>query len=500
MNKSLEQQLAAFERRYLREKRAREEAEHQLEHYSRKIYYSNQTLIQNAEQARQQQTNLAFLSDVAQDCLQQQDKPALFQNYLDTLALYLSNSHVFLISYQSKTYAETYYYPTAFGDEFFEQKLISDLAAKWLANDDNQRVIDKIKHNPANETLFEAGSFAHYRNFVMPVQSTKLTAKSSSIRAFCVCLIDHTSLNIDSKKTTLASSVNMLQVALDRVGAERSLKHKLQQVMDQNEQINQYQQQLLESEKLASLGLLSAGVAHEINNPVGFISSNLEVMQDYIADMESPILALGSANADDLPNKINELKAADVGFILSDSKDIINSAITGINRIKEIVADLRQFSRMDSDSEHHEVEVDKVLLQALNMVHNELKYDYDVVQNIEPHSLIWGVEGPLQQVFVNFFINAKQAMPDGGCLSITCRKEKERTVVRIKDTGVGIEEQHLSELFTPFFTTKPVGQGTGLGLSISYSILQQHHAKVTVKSEIGKGTEFALSFVTVSSN
>jgi signal transduction histidine kinase len=220
-------------------------------------------------------------------------------------------------------------------------------------------------------------------------------------------------------------------------------------------------------------------------------------MQDYISELAEALKDIDSVSGLEAEKIVAKLQEIDIGFLLKDSQSILDSSINGLDRIKEIVADLRQFSRMDGEVEHHEVELDKVLKQSLNMLQNELKYDYEVTVDIESPAVIWGAEGPLQQVFVNFLINAKQAMPDGGKIEISCKMETQRRVVRIKDQGVGIAEEHLPELFTPFFTTKPVGQGTGLGLSISYSILQQHHAKVTVNSEVGKGTEFALSFIPV---
>ena len=144
-----------------------------------------------------------------------------------------------------------------------------------------------------------------------------------------------------------------------------------------------------------------------------------------------------------------------------------------------------------------EVDLEEVISRALHMLTNEFKYDYKVVSDLTPHSIILGSEGQLQQVFINFFINAKHAMEEGGTLTVKCFRNKQRIIVTIEDQGHGIAEQDLKEIFTPFFTTKTPGEGTGLGLSISYSILQQHHAKISVTSEVNKGTTFTLSFIAV---
>jgi signal transduction histidine kinase len=497
MSQDSEKLLAAYERRYIREKAARDKAEKQLEVYSRKIYSSNQTLIRHAKESREQQRNLAFLSDISQAHINNVNAHALFKNYLNRLVEYLTEAHVFIIeSVEDFQINEPQVlYPDDLEDTFFEFKLTSEFVRPWLN-------LHSIKHHIAEHyqgkdltRLVEMPEYNHFRILILPLHLVQ--SKGDVTGAVCICFVNKDDFNEQIKLPVLQSSVNILRTALDRLAAESSLKQRLEQVLEQNEQISQYQKQLVESEKLASLGLLSAGVAHEINNPVGFIRSNADVMQDYISELAEALKDIDSVSGLEAEKIVAKLQEIDIGFLLKDSQSILDSSINGLDRIKEIVADLRQFSRMDGEVEHHEVELDKVLKQSLNMLQNELKYDYEVTVDIESPAVIWGAEGPLQQVFVNFLINAKQAMPDGGKIEISCKMETQRRVVRIKDQGVGIAEEHLPELFTPFFTTKPVGQGTGLGLSISYSILQQHHAKVTVNSEVGKGTEFALSFIPV---
>lgn len=497
MNDDNEKLLAAYERRYLREKAARDKAEQQLEVYSRKIYASNQILIRHTKESKEQQCNLAFLSAVAQAHIHDVSTHFLFQDYLNSLSEYLSEGYVFIIEALEdfQNTESQILYPDDLEDTFYEYKATSEFLTPWLAQNSIKPLVTEAYWGKELNRILEVNQYNDFRVFLLPIHITQSSGVISG--SICICLVDSNEFNEKIKLPVLDSSLNILRTGLDRIVAEGSLKQRLAQVMEQNEQINKYQKQLVESEKLASLGLLSAGVAHEINNPVGFIRSNADVMRDYITDLSDALLNIDLSSKENIEQLVDKLTALDINFILEDSLSILDSSISGLDRIKEIVADLRQFSRMDGEVEHHEVELDKVLKQSLNILHNELKYDYQVIMDINSPALIWGAEGPLQQVFINFLINAKQAMPDGGKIIVSCKLEKQRMVVRIKDHGVGIAEEHLSELFTPFFTTKPVGQGTGLGLSISYSILQQHHAKVTVDSEIGKGTEFALSFIPV---
>jgi len=223
-------------------------------------------------------------------------------------------------------------------------------------------------------------------------------------------------------------------------------------------------------------------------------------MSEYMDDFNSALEPLNQESADaaqTLAKWQTLSEEYETDFLLSDTKKILTSSIKGLERVKDIVSDLSSFARMDSD-ELVPVEINSVIQSALNIINNELKYKHTVELDLQPHLEILGNEGQLQQVFINFFVNAKHAMPDGGCLHISSKKVRERIVVTINDEGHGIKPEDLKNIFTPFFTTKPQGEGTGLGLSISYSIIQRHHAKINVDSEVGKGTTFTLSFIPAS--
>jgi signal transduction histidine kinase len=330
---------------------------------------------------------------------------------------------------------------------------------------------------------------------LMPVYSQV----SEPFKRFILCFFDERDAIDLMKIYTLESSRQLLDLALERALAINSLIEFNADLHLLNETLTTTQNQLIESEKLASLGMLSAGVAHEINNPLAFINSNFESLQFYVTNLKNSILELRNfvlKDDDDMSQAFvdNLWRINKLSFIFEDSEELLDSSKDGVNRVKNIVADLKAFSRMDNQ-ELEAVDLDKAITSSLNIVTNELKYEYEVKLDLNSTALIWGTVSQLQQVFVNLLVNAKDAMPDGGVIHIKTVRQGNRIYVHLKDYGVGMNKEQQQNMFTPFYTTKRVGEGTGLGLSISYSILQQHHAKVEVISELGKGTEFILGFL-----
>ncbi|MBN1273085.1 MAG: GAF domain-containing protein [Candidatus Aminicenantes bacterium] len=221
------------------------------------------------------------------------------------------------------------------------------------------------------------------------------------------------------------------------------------------------QQQLLTSEKLASIGLLSAGVAHEINTPLTGISSYVQILQKKIED--------------------------------SQHYRILEKIETQTERVARIVKNLLNFARNPSDSYFHQIDLKNSLNEIVSLIDYKLKnMNIKLQLNLEPIEAIWAQGERLQQVFINIILNAIDAMPGGGTLTIELTQSENNAVILIKDTGTGIKPQHLSHIFDPFFTTKGLGKGTGLGLSISYAVIKEHEGHVVVDSEVGKGTQFAI--------
>ena len=259
------------------------------------------------------------------------------------------------------------------------------------------------------------------------------------------------------------------------------------------EKIGEIQNQLLQSEKMASIGQLAAGVAHEINNPVGYVNSNISSLEGYINDLIS--LINGISEVEDIkPEIIEEYKQEiDYNFIKEDVKELINESKEGINRVKKIVHDLKDFSHVDEE-EWQWTDVHKGIDSTLNVVNNEIKYKAKVIKEYGDLPDVECIASQLNQVFMNLLVNASHAIEEQGTITIrTGKSENEHIWIKITDTGKGIKQENISKLFDPFFTTKPVGQGTGLGLSLSYGIIQKHGGQIDVESEINKGTQFTIT-------
>lgn len=269
-----------------------------------------------------------------------------------------------------------------------------------------------------------------------------------------------------------------------------------------NEQLKQQQQCLLQSEKMASVGQLAAGVAHEINNPVGFVMSNIGTLQEYIEALRK-ILNLyeeedHAIDVKDVP-KLRKLrqeirslrKEEDLDYVLEDLDDILSESKNGCERIRDIVANLKSFARVD-DMQLKESDINEGIEAALKIAWNELKYKCTIKKDLNPLPLINCYLGQLNQVFMNLLINAAHAIEEMGEVAIHTEATEKDIIIEISDTGSGISPEHLENIFDPFFTTKKVGEGTGLGLSISHGIIQKHNGTIDVQSVEGKGTTFTI--------
>jgi signal transduction histidine kinase len=275
--------------------------------------------------------------------------------------------------------------------------------------------------------------------------------------------------------------------ALSRMNAELSAAHQ---------QIKEAQSQLLQSEKMASIGQLAAGVAHEINNPVGYVYSNVGSLERYVQDLLRVVDAYGAA----LPAPGAELKhvleQADLPFLREDVVTLLGESREGLDRVRSIVQNLKDFSRVDAGDEWLIADLTDGLRSTLNIVRNELKYRAEVTCDFKPLPPIECLPSQLNQVFMNLLVNAGQALKDKGTIRIStgCSNHGEaaraEVWVEVTDNGCGIPPEIQSRIFEPFFTTKPVGKGTGLGLSLSYSIVQKHHGRIEVRSAVGAGTTF----------
>lgn len=271
------------------------------------------------------------------------------------------------------------------------------------------------------------------------------------------------------------------------------LRRELEERKIAEDELKRAQAKIVQQEKMASIGQLSAGIAHEINNPTGYILSNLSTMQNYLGKLLDYINAQTEALAsvpagEGLAVMRKKMK---IDYITKDIKDLLRESLEGAERIKEIVHNLKSFSRMD-EAEYKAASLNECLEQTIKIIWNELKYKARLTKHYGELPLIKCYPQQLNQVFMNLLLNAVQAIDKQGEITITTGEREGSVFVVIQDTGCGIPEEKLHRIFEPFFTTKEVGKGTGLGLSISYDIIKHHNGEISVESEVGKGTGFTV--------
>jgi two-component system NtrC family sensor kinase len=259
----------------------------------------------------------------------------------------------------------------------------------------------------------------------------------------------------------------------------------------------------LHRDRMATVGQLAAGIAHEINTPLAFIRSNLGTMEQYVATVTRSFATLERyvALTQEIasPEARAVLAAAgfpdssdDLHFILTDLPDLVHESLVGARRAAEIIEGLRRFGRLDPASAA-EIDVHEVLDSALTLTRNELRYRCDVLKDYGDLPRIHALPAQLSQVFMNMLINAAQSMIDRGTITLTTRAAQDRVLITIADTGRGIASEHLPKLFAPFFSHRHSGDGTGLGLSIAQAIVHKHGGRIDVHSEVGAGSEFTIT-------
>lgn len=292
----------------------------------------------------------------------------------------------------------------------------------------------------------------------------------------------------------------------DKVAADAMLRTEREQLAaslahqrELNRKLEEAQNQLLQSEKMASLGQLAAGVAHELNNPIGFVRSNVTTLKGYLDSLFGIIQAYDTKAAESMPPEALAALAAikqreDFDFLHEDIFQLLAESQDGLTRVQDIVQNLKDFSRV-GESGFGWADLHACLDSTLNIIWNELKYKCTVVKHYDQTlPQVYCIASQLNQVFMNLLVNAGHAIAEKGEITITTRQTPDGTVqVAISDTGCGIAAEHLPHLFEPFFTTKPIGKGTGLGLSITYGIIGKHKGSIDVSSEVGKGTTFTVN-------
>ena len=310
-------------------------------------------------------------------------------------------------------------------------------------------------------------------------------------------------IDIDARKRSefaLARARAELEIRVAERTAE--LSEKVAEVERQREEqtrlfrdLEAARQQAMQSDKLASIGQLAAGVAHEINNPIGFVLSNFSSLQRYVEDLFRVLSAyealepLVPADAPQLAKLANARTDADIDYVKGDVTQLLDQSRDGLDRVRRIVQDLKDFAHA-GEAIWQPADLVQGLERTLNVVRNEIKYKAEVVKRYAPLPDVRCAPSQLNQVFMNLLVNAAHAIADKGTITVSSGVEADEVWIAIADTGCGMPPDVLGHIFDPFFTTKPVGQGTGLGLSVSYSIVKRHGGRIEVESAQGKGSTF----------
>jgi len=283
--------------------------------------------------------------------------------------------------------------------------------------------------------------------------------------------------------------------------SRKNIQLTLAKLEKAHEELKASQLKILQQEKMASIGQLAAGVAHELNNPMSFISSNLSTLEKYINRLVDFIRvqseALKSVQDNTTLRKIDKKRLeVKLDYILEDARILLKESLDGSDRVKKIVHELNSFSRMDEE-EYKKADINECIESAITIVWNELKYKSKLEKNYGSLPPTMCYPRQMNQVFVNLLINAVNAIVEKGVIAIKTWYQDGFIWIEISDTGIGIPGKNLARIFEPFFTTKEAGKGTGLGLSITYEIIQRHKGEITVTSEAGEGTTFTIKIPVV---
>lgn len=324
------------------------------------------------------------------------------------------------------------------------------------------------------------GFLAAWLSFHILGEDQAMAREISRIRAGMSAVEAHrleTERDKDSSTDALLQALQHLYGVLARMNSDITEANR-----QLEEKVAARTRELLQSEKMASIGQLAAGVAHEINNPIGFVTSNLGSLGHYV-DTLLQLATLGAAT----PEGKALSQQVDLDFLKADLADLMRETREGLDRVRKIVANLKDFSRIDQ-AEWQEADLVAGLESTLNVVWHELKYKAEIMRELQPLPLVRCMPAQINQVFMNLLVNAGQAIPQRGTITLKSGSTDEWAWVEIADTGCGMDETTQRRIFEPFFTTKPVGTGTGLGMSVTYDIITKHGGRFDIESAVGQGT------------
>lgn len=301
-------------------------------------------------------------------------------------------------------------------------------------------------------------------------------------RARGVCAGHDRSTDYIAATTVLQQALRILHKELMRLNTDL-----VEANLNLEEKVNQRARELLQAEKMASIGQLAAGVAHEINNPIGFVNANLGTLERYVDELLRVAEQAGAAP------EVEALKHdIDFEYLKSDAADLLRESQEGLERVRRIVASFKDFSQVD-EAEWQETDLLAGLESTVSVAWHEIKSKAEIVRELQALPPVRCVPAQINQVFLNLLLNAAQAMTQPGTITLRSGHDRDSVWVEIEDTGCGMDETTRRRLFDPFFTTKPVGVGTGLGMSLAYDIVvEKHHGRIEVDSAPGQGSRIRI--------
>jgi len=499
--------VADYKSAYEREKKDRKEAEKVLEDRSRELYKANARLNKQVQEVSSEFQKNALLLKIFHYSL---DSQKLSDSLPSLIISMLTMAHLPMGVFD--------YYPLDRSRDHFRSEIYTNDKAKKPTSPGelfDDHAINHVLGSISVEVLSSREMF-YLSDLEERLGKNELESFRyfgiGGILAFPVVANNHTAAiiylflgseeeNIDHLVVLFESSIKQLGILIEHRYSSDLLEKNYSQLKNMVGELDAAQKQLVHAEKMASIGQLSAGIAHEINNPMGYVKSNLSSLKDY-NDIFHEGLSLANKMAH-LPlqelstrdDAIDDFKkfwmSGDVDYLLQDSKNLLEETANGIDRVLDIVSGLRSFAR-PSDQTWGLCDVNNCLEEALKLSNNQLKYKCVMNKSLLKVAAVNGNAGELVQVFLNLLINAGQAIDSEGEINVCSQTLKAGVEVRVSDNGCGIDDSVLLKIFDPCYTTKEVGQGTGLGLSISFGIIDNHGGRINVISEKGEGSCFSV--------
>jgi signal transduction histidine kinase len=495
--------MADYKAAYEREREARKRAELSLETRARDLYLANKQLTAQFEKIgleSQQKSLLLNIYSYSQESLKLGD----FLPEIIAAMLKMANIPFGVFDYLPlNSQRENYRSPI-----FVNQKLA---ITRDIKQPTSAHIIDDALNSVSVDVIFDRKA-VYVRDLVSKVDGVIAdeirrfdiagllaipVVANNHTAAIIYLLVGNEGLDKDGLLALFETSIKQLGILIEHRYSVNELENNYGQLKSIINELNHTQKQLLQSEKLASIGQLSAGIAHEINNPMSFVKSNLNSLTDYQAVFSQALRLMKmslTASESDIQEKgylIQQLaeywRSNDIDFLIEDAPNLLQETHQGLDRVVKIVSGLKSFSRTAAE-EWSDCDLNACINNALKLAHNELKYKCTVKKYLAELPNIQGNAGELEQVILNLLINAGQAIEQSGDITISTKAVDGGVEMTLADTGAGIDEEHMQKIFDPFFTTKDVGKGTGLGLSISFGIIESHQGRISVDSVQGEGS------------